>query len=53
MVGKQHSSDYILSAINHYKKTGNYSETCAVFDSCNLSMGTENMDAFKARCYPN
>jgi len=20
--------------------------------SCNLSMGTENMDAFKARCYP-
>ena len=32
MVGKQHSSDYILSAINHYKKTGNYTETCAVFD---------------------
>jgi 5-methylcytosine-specific restriction endonuclease McrA len=21
--------------------------------SCNQSMGTENMDAFKARCYPN
>ena len=26
MVGKQHSSDYILSAINHYKKNGNYTE---------------------------
>ena len=24
-----------------------------VCGSCNLSMGTENMDAFKARCYPN
>jgi hypothetical protein len=23
-----------------------------VCGSCNLSMGTENMDAFKARCYP-
>ena len=31
MVGKQHSSDYISSAINHYKKTGNYTETCDVF----------------------
>ena len=25
----------------------------AVCGSCNLSMGTENMDAFKRRCYPN
>ena len=24
-----------------------------VCGSCNLSMGTENMDAFKARCYPS
>jgi hypothetical protein len=24
-----------------------------VCGSCNLSMGTENMDAFKARCYPH
>jgi hypothetical protein len=24
-----------------------------VCGSCNQSMGTENMDAFKARCYPN
>jgi hypothetical protein len=24
-----------------------------VCGSCNLSMGTENMDDFKARCYPN
>jgi len=24
-----------------------------VCGSCNLSMGTENMDVFKARCYPN
>ena len=31
MVGKQHSSDYISSAINNYKKTGNYTETCVVF----------------------
>lgn len=31
MVGKQHSSDYILSAINHYKQTGNYTKTCSVF----------------------
>jgi len=31
MVGKQHFSDYILSAINHYKQTGNYIKTCSVF----------------------
>ena len=31
MVGKQHSSDYILSAINYYKQTGNYTKTCSVF----------------------
>ena len=24
-----------------------------VCGSCNLSMGTENMDTFKSRCYPN
>ena len=31
MVGKQHSPDYISSAIHHYKKTENYTETCDVF----------------------
>ena len=32
MVGKQHSSDYRLSAITHYKKSGSFTDTCRVFD---------------------
>ena len=32
MVGKQHSSDYKLSGIKHYKQTGDYTKTCRVFD---------------------
>jgi transposase len=32
MVEKQHSSDYKLSAIKDYEKTGNFTETCRVFD---------------------
>jgi len=32
MVGQQHSSDYKLSAIKHYEKSGNLTETCRVFD---------------------
>ena len=29
---KQHSSDYRLSAITHYKKSGSFTDTCRVFD---------------------
>lgn len=32
MVGKQHSSDYRLSAITHYEKSGSFTDTCRVFD---------------------
>ena len=32
MVGKQHSSDYRLSAIRHYEKSGSFTETCRQFD---------------------
>ena len=32
MVGKQHSSDYRLSAITHYEKSGSFTDTCKVFD---------------------
>jgi len=32
MVVKQHTSDYKISAIKHYEKSGNYTETCRVFD---------------------
>ena len=31
MVGQQHSSDYKLTAIKHYQKSGNLTETCRVF----------------------
>ena len=32
MVGKQHSSDYRLSAIKHYEKSGSFTDTCNHFD---------------------
>ena len=32
MVGKQHSSDYRLSAITYYEKYGSFTDTCRVFD---------------------
>lgn len=32
MVGKQHSSNYRLSAITHYEKSGSFTDTCRVFD---------------------
>ncbi len=32
MVEKQHSIDYIKSAIKHYKQTANYTKTCRIFD---------------------
>jgi hypothetical protein len=42
---------HIVSHSNNGKDTAdNLRPVCG---SCNLSMGTENMDAFKARCYPN
>lgn len=42
---------HIVSHTNGGKDTAdNLRPVCG---SCNLSMGTENMDAFKARCYPN
>ena len=31
MVGKQHSSDYKLSALKHYEQSDNLTETCRVF----------------------
>jgi len=34
MVGQQHSSDYKLTAIKHYEKSENFTETCRVFH-CN------------------
>jgi hypothetical protein len=41
---------HILSHANGGSDTAeNLRPVCG---SCNLSMGTENMDAFKARCYP-
>lgn len=42
---------HIVSHVNGGKDTAdNLRPVCG---SCNLSMGTENMDAFKTRCYPN
>lgn len=42
---------HIVSHSNNGTETAiNLRPVCG---SCNLSMGTENMDAFKARCYPN
>jgi len=42
---------HIVSHSNNGKDTSdNLRPVCG---SCNLSMGTENMDDFKARCYPN
>jgi hypothetical protein len=42
---------HIVSHTNGGKDTAdNLRPVCG---SCNLSMGTENMDAFNARCYPN
>jgi hypothetical protein len=41
---------HILSHVNGGSDTAeNLRPVCG---SCNLSMGTENMDTFKARCYP-
>jgi len=34
MVGQQHSPDYKLTAIKHYEKSENFTETCRVFH-CN------------------
>ena len=42
---------HIVSHSNNGTDTAN--NLRPVCGSCNLSMGTENMDAFKARCYPN
>ena len=42
---------HIISHSNGGADTAN--NLRVVCGSCNLSMGTENMDAFKARCYPN
>ncbi len=42
---------HIVSHVNGGSDTAvNLRPVCG---SCNLSMGTENMDAFKARCYPH
>ena len=41
---------HIIAVCNGGKDIAtNLGPTCG---SCNLSMGTENMDDFKARCYP-
>ena len=42
---------HIIAVSNGGKDiASNLRPTCG---SCNLSMGTENMDDFKARCYPD
>jgi len=42
---------YVVAHARGGKKTADNLRPVCV--SCNRSMGTENMDAFKARCYPN
>ena len=45
-----HAGHIISHSNNGTDTADNLRPVCG---SCNLSMGTENMDAFKARCYPN
>jgi hypothetical protein len=45
-----HAGHIISHSNNGTDKADNLRPVCG---SCNLSMGTENMDAFKARCYPS
>ena len=45
-----HAGHIVSHSVGGADTAANLRPVCG---SCNLSMGTENMDAFKARCYPS